>query len=115
MNDKSNWYPFGNGQSIGQIGSEGGIILRDEEHADGARITLEREGRSSPFAITCGIYGWMVHTRFFSSEAASQQDFEEMKSDLERILNLIPMKDEMSDEKINEMAKALSDFVDCFP
>jgi len=25
------------------------------------------------------------------------------------------MKDEMSDEKINEMAKALSDFVDCFP
>jgi hypothetical protein len=32
-----------------------------------ARITLERDGHQ-PFAITCGSYGWMVHTSFFSGE-----------------------------------------------
>ena len=42
--------------------SEGGVILRELEHPDGARIALERGGAVSPFAITCGIYGWMVHT-----------------------------------------------------
>lgn len=57
------WIPFENGTTVGTTGSEGGTILRDELHPDGARITLERT--ASQFAITCGVYGWMVHTRFF--------------------------------------------------
>ena len=32
-------------------GSEGVVVLVDEKHADGARITLEWS-----FAVTCGIY-----------------------------------------------------------
>ena len=61
------WQPFENGGTLGQIGSEEGIIVHDEEHSLGARISLERDTIVAPFAITCGIYGWMLHTRYFSS------------------------------------------------
>ena len=65
------WYPFESGATLGQKGSEGGAILRDEEHPQEARITFERDTRIAPFAITCGIYGCMMHTRFFSLELRS--------------------------------------------
>jgi hypothetical protein len=49
------WGPAGGATTIGTIGSEGGVIVRDEEHPDGARITLEAvQGRPYSFAITCG-------------------------------------------------------------
>src|SRR5262245_66132268 len=70
------WRQFNKGQSIGERGSESGIILRILEHDDGARVTLEREGYT-PFSITCGIYGWMAHTAFFASEYAAQKSFEQ--------------------------------------
>jgi hypothetical protein len=74
-----------------QRGTEGGIIILDEEHDLGARITLERfEGGGG--AITCGIYGWMVHTRFFDTEADPRAEVELMKIDLGRILWRIPQK-----------------------
>ncbi|HEX8118016.1 MAG TPA: hypothetical protein VF521_12155, partial [Pyrinomonadaceae bacterium] len=92
------WYSFDGGRSIGQTGSEGGRILRDEEHSDMARITLERGGYR-PFSITCGIYGWMVHTRFFADEAEAQNAFEEMKHGLANILNIIPLVGETDDAK----------------
>ena len=58
------WITYEDGKTIGSTGSEGGVILRDEECPDGARITLEEETHMGvPFAITCGVYGWLVHTR----------------------------------------------------
>ena len=73
------WYAFDEGRSVGLKGSEGGTILRDEEHPDGSRITLERCKRP-PFSITCGVYGWMVHTRYtLRHEVEAQTAFEEMK------------------------------------
>jgi len=63
------WDPFDSGTTIGQTGSESGRIMRDEQHSRGARITLERDTRAAPFAITCGAYGWMVHACFFIAEA----------------------------------------------
>jgi hypothetical protein len=62
---QSEWIEFEGGSTIGEQGSENGLTLKDEEQVRGARITLERDTRIAPFAITCGIYGWMVHTRFF--------------------------------------------------
>jgi hypothetical protein len=73
------WKPFDSGETIGQEGSENGTITRDEERLRGARITLERTTPTAPFAITCGVYGWMVHTRFFSIEADAIVQFEAMK------------------------------------
>ncbi|MGA2832061.1 MAG: hypothetical protein ABSE55_03220 [Terracidiphilus sp.] len=83
---ENSWYPFEDGVTLGQKGSEDGVILRDEEHPLEARITLERDTPSVPFAITCGIYGCMLHTRFFSleSEACSQYDL--MKDALSALL-----------------------------
>ncbi len=80
------WRPFEEGATLGQPGSEQGIILRDEEHVLGARITLERATSVAPFAITCGIYGWMMHTRFFGSEVEADAQYEQMKDALAALL-----------------------------
>jgi hypothetical protein len=107
----SDWYQFKNGESIGQTGSEGGKILRDEEHTVGARVTLE-DVRSTRFTITCGIYGWMVHTRFFESEAAAQIGFDETKDELTKIVALIPLEDEANDKNMRAAENAIEDFVE---
>jgi hypothetical protein len=110
------WEAFAGGSSIGQAGSEDGIITRDEAHPLGARITLEREPAFVPFAVTCGIYGWMVHTRYFATEGEAQAAFEEMKPELARILDLIPPADDPEAEAaFPVVARALEDFVKRFP
>jgi hypothetical protein len=112
---KSGWHSFDGGNSIGQRGSEDGIILRDEEHSLGARITLERDGYT-PFAITCGIYGWMVHTRFFSSRLEAQRAFEDMKTELARILDLVPYTDDPQvNRKARTVEQAIRRFLQRFP
>ncbi len=109
------WVPFDSGHSIGQQGSEHGVIVRDEEHGAGARITLERDGYT-PWAITCGLYGWMAHTCFFSTEQSAQQAFEAMKQELVGILALMPSEaDTEADEKVPAVIDAISRFVDTFP
>ena len=82
----SSWNPFDDGATLGQNGSEEGTIIRDEEHSLGARITLERAAGIAPFAITCGIYGWMMHTRFFSSEVEAETQYDLMKDSLSALL-----------------------------
>ena len=83
---ESLWYPFDKGVALGQKGSEDGVIVRDEEHPQEARITLERDTKAAPFAITCGIYGCMLHTRFFGSESKASSQYEEMKAALSVLL-----------------------------
>ena len=107
----SDWCQFKDGKSIGQTGSESGRILRDEEHRDGARVTLEHV-RDNRFTITCGIYGWMVHTRFFNSEASAQIGFDETKNELSKILALISLESEADDDKLEVAKVAIADFVE---
>ena len=110
------WQPFNGGSSLGEEGSEQGMIIRDEAHPGGARITLEREPALVPFAITCTIYGWMVHTVYFAAEEQAQQVYEEMKPDLARILGMIPAEDDPdTDAAFPVIAKAVKDFVARFP
>jgi hypothetical protein len=110
------WHPFDAGRTLGQSGSEDGIILLDEEHSDGARITLERDCRNIPFAITCGIYGWMVHTRYFPTEELARQAYKEMKLELVNILQIIPYEDDPELwTKIDGVVSATHDFVQRFP
>jgi hypothetical protein len=88
--EMEDWKPFDAGRSLGSLGSESGVILLDEEHVEGARITIERGGSTAPFSITCGVYGWMAHTRFFATEEEARQVCAEMKvalSDLMRKLD----------------------------
>jgi hypothetical protein len=79
---ETSWRPFEDGGTLGHYGSEQGTIFHDEEHPFGARITLERATQTAPFAITCGIYGWMLHTRFFGSENEANSQYEQMKGAL---------------------------------
>lgn len=98
------WTAFEAGATLGRQGSENGEILRDEEHSEGARITLER-GSHAPYAITCGIYGSVAHTAFAASESEASTKYETMK---QRLVELINEQDE------ERYLDGVRDFVDRF-
>jgi hypothetical protein len=68
---------------------------------------LEQEADVAPFAITCGIYGWMVHARFFEAESEAQREFEMMKDGLAQVLDTIPLT---GDPEIDAKARAVSGY-----
>ncbi|GEK07743.1 hypothetical protein [Schleiferilactobacillus harbinensis] len=74
------WQAYESGEAIGKTGSEGGVILKDEEATDYVRITLER---ARYFAITVGLYGVMVHTAFAANLEEATQKYNAMKDALE--------------------------------
>jgi hypothetical protein len=76
------WHPFKGGETIGQEGSESGIIIADEEYNNSCRITIEKDGCTAPYSITCGIYGLMCHTVFSDDEFEVQSKFKSMKQEL---------------------------------
>ena len=106
------WYPFENGATLGQKGSEEGTILRDEEHPLEARITLERDTRTAPFAITCGIYGCMMHTRFFSLESEATSQYDSMKIAL---AVLLLTENEGGPEGCSSFLEGVARFVEAHP
>ena len=83
------WIPFDEGKTLSCIGSENGIILKDDEETSGARITLEKNGKIAPFSITCGVYGLMCHTAFASNEKEAIEKYEEMKMEITEFMNTI--------------------------
>lgn len=109
----TDWIAFESGTTIGAAGPEGGTILRDELHPEGSRITLERTG--SRLAITCGVYGWMVHTRFFADESEAVAAYEEMKPALADVLARLPGGGQDVEAPVPEVAEVLNDFVARFP
>ena len=68
----------------GTAGSEGGTVIADEEYNGGCRITLEKCGEH--YAITCGIYGAMVHTAYADGESFRAK-YAEMKRDLQEFMD----------------------------
>ena len=116
MTGQSNhWSPFQGGETIGERGSENGVVLEDEEYAAGARITLEGNSDIAPFAITCGVYGLFFHTRFSSSEDEARSELAEMKVELGRMVDL-SSESSTNDEQSNSILMAeAARFVDRFP
>jgi hypothetical protein len=111
----TNWYDYDEGYSIGTSGPDGGLIVRDEEHQSGARMTLEEDGSFAPFSITCGIYGWMFHTRYFSEESQAAEEFELMKTDLDEILESFSTGDDADEDALDEISVEISEFVEKYP
>ena len=110
------WAPFDSGQTLGRVGTENGVILREEEYGGSARIALEQGCRASPFAITCGVYGWMVHTRFFAALEVAESEYERMKVELARIATTIPLTgDPDLETKVAAVSLELRAFVTHFP
>ena len=70
-------------ETAGTSGSEGGIIVKDEEYRGACRITLEK--CSGSFVITCGVYGAMVHTVFCGADCGEVYDA--MKADLQTFID----------------------------
>ena len=98
-------------------GSEGGTIIVDEEHDDyGARITLEANTKTAQAAITCGLYGWMVHTRLFGTLDVALREYEAMKIDLAIVGSLIPKANDTEvEQKSARLLQAISTFEEKFP
>lgn len=94
-------YEFDNGSAVGERGTEGGVIVKDEELDNSARITLEKLSNGD-YALTCGVYGTFFHTAWFENADALSK-YEQMKSDLEVIL---------SQENDDEYYRLIEEFVD---
>ena len=105
----SKWLAYDNGRSVGKVSTEGGVILLDEEHEQGARITLKRG--SGFISISCHIYGWTDHTRFFKSTSEAQRDYAAMKAVLGGVVDVI----ESAGAKDIKVWEAISEFVRRFP
>jgi len=110
------WELFESGNTLGQSGSEGGVIIRDEMIQGKSRITLERGSPTAPFAITCGIYGWLVHTRYFANQLQANFAIWRMKHELQKIVALIPFKTKVVATELEaDISKRLERFVKNFP
>jgi len=94
------WLPIIGGETIGTRGSEEGVIVLDEEHPSGARVTLERGGCTAPWSVTCGVYGAFMHTAFASCEADGRAKYSDMKAALEEI-----MAEEDDEERSSKMKR----------
>jgi hypothetical protein len=75
-------------------GSENGIILRNEEYKGACLITLEK--CPNYYAITCGVYGAMVHT-VFCGEEDHDEIYEAMKEELAAFIDRETTPDEEDD------------------
>jgi len=105
----SSWFAYDDGRSIGKVSSEGGVILLDEEHPAGARITLKRG--SGYVSVSCNIYEKMDHTRFFGTVSEAQREFRNMKSSLDEVMNMI----ESTGSRDIKVWESISEFVRRFP
>jgi hypothetical protein len=103
------------GSTVGKVGSECGAIVADESYDDGARITLERSTRSAPFAITCGLSGWLVHTRFFELEAEARSQFDAMKVALARISEAVKSVENGQPNDASRIGRLCQEFIEEFP
>lgn len=109
------WLPFDDGKTMGQPGSEEGVIVADEEYKHSARITLERNTTVAPYAITCGMYGNFFHTRFFSTADEGQNAYDEMKIGIAQLVDIPIPEDEDKHRAYKIVTDAIEEFVEKFP
>ncbi|MDX2162157.1 MAG: hypothetical protein SF162_12600 [bacterium] len=110
MND---WTQYEDGATIGKKGNEGGLIIRDEVHETGGRITLEQDCLRAPHAITAVIYGWLMHTRFLADEPTALHEYTRMQPALVQIGTLLNA-DGIPDD-VDAMDMAVARFSEQFP
>lgn len=117
MNDEDRaWYPTEGGETIGEMGPEGGTIVADAEWGDpedtedaDARLTIERDGAAH--VLTAQVYGgWLYLTKSFGSLADAERAADALRPDLERLSAMIPMEDERDvPRKVEALLKAAAE------
>jgi hypothetical protein len=71
-------------------------------------MTLERDCRAAPFAVTSAIYGWMLHTRFYADHDVADSEYERLKAELADIVGRIPdVNDPDIDARLQRVAEAI--------
>jgi hypothetical protein len=105
----SNWLLYNEGVTIGTQTQLGDVILMDEIHSDGARLTIKRS--SKYVSVSCNINKWINHTRFFTTVHDAKREYRTMKPLLVEITDLLKTP------QINELKvwEAISNFVRRFP
>jgi len=97
------WYNFDKGRTLGKKGAEQGIIISDMENINGARITVEKDTATAPYAITFGIYGLMLHTHFKSTPEEVQLYLDWVRSTMHKVFALYEQDEKnRSDEWYHE-------------
>jgi hypothetical protein len=95
------WSMFEAGRTIGEPGPQGGRVLRDEEDARGARLTLEEGARKGPYAITCTIANERLeHVFATDASGTAARVFNAMKSDLDAVMMLLGADQDDADERV---------------
>jgi hypothetical protein len=114
------WYPYEDGDTINDIGPEGGYVLRDEEYGDpedpedaDIRLTLEQGKADNPgFFVTANLYGgWLYQVSKHTSEANAVAHYEAAKPEMIRLAEMIPMEDDRDVQgKVQKLLEAVADF-----
>jgi hypothetical protein len=110
------WYAFESGASIGRRGPEGGRVVLDMELGDpedpedaDARLTLETDGESVARVIANLYGGWLYLVAERKSEADARTAFDELKPELERLSDLIPVEgDRDIDARVGTLMKEVA-------
>lgn len=102
------WIQVNNGATVGTAGTEGEIV-QDHYLPGEAHTTLERA--TDRYALTVGIFGWMVHTIFLAEEE-SEGLYAEVQTELQRIVALIPDEDDATDETIAAVTDEITQFTE---
>ena len=107
------WVPFDDGKTIGTRHASG-VIVADERHTDGARVTIEDWGNHCE--VVWGVFGWAFGTAFFAKGAATDAGYESIKVRVAEILDLIPMKDDSEVEtKSASVTRAIWKLTEDYP
>jgi len=104
-------HQFEDGATLGQKGSESGVILRDEEHPQEARITLERDTRTAPFAITCGSTAACCTLVFQPGKRGLQS----VRNHEERLVHASSHEEEGGPEGCRSFLDGVAQFVQTYP
>lgn len=116
MSDERSWSGVEGGSTLGLMGPEGGTIVRDEEHPAGLRLTWEEDPARSFYVVTSKVAGWLVHPRYFGSEAEASAAWEELKPALvELALSLPEAGPRTLDTATREAGAKLGAFLARFP
>ncbi len=110
------WADYGNGKTIGTIGSESGTIIHDIENSNGARITLEKDCGNIPLAITIGIYDLMYHTHFEKDIEKAKEYIVQTKYRVNKLFDLYDVAEDKRDDnwqsKHDKIINELSDMTE---
>ena len=109
---KPTWELFEGGQHIGSMTEEGRVVVYDEEHADGARITIER-CKDETFCITCSIYRALFFVTIpYATAEEARASYAIMREEIGQAVEMLEKKGLPEDESHALLADWANNFIE---